>query len=270
MYPFRMKNFSCRLIAAVVFGVAAIAGPVLAQTPLPHAHAHNDYEHERPLLDALEQGFCSVEADIWLEDGKLLVGHDREELTPERTLEALYLEPLMARVQANGGRVYPDGPEMILLVDIKSRPTETYKALVESLKTYEEMLTTFTAEDETVRAVRVIVSGGRPLRLMLAQDRHLAAYDGRIPDLDKDYSAAFMPLVSASFMVSFPGAAAPLDEAARSEIRALTGAAHDQGRKFRFWATPEDEALWRELLELGVDLLNTDELARLAEFLNAE
>src|SRR6266571_3355435 len=40
--------------------------------PLIHAHAHNDYEHARPLFDALDRGFCSVEADIYLVDGQLL------------------------------------------------------------------------------------------------------------------------------------------------------------------------------------------------------
>ena len=44
-------------------------------TPLTNAHAHNDYEHTRPLFDALDQGFNSVEADVFLVDGKLLVGH---------------------------------------------------------------------------------------------------------------------------------------------------------------------------------------------------
>ncbi|HET6325009.1 MAG TPA: hypothetical protein VFG04_09940, partial [Planctomycetaceae bacterium] len=44
-------------------------------TPLIRAHAHNDYEHKRPLFDALDQGLCSVEADIFLVDGQLLVGH---------------------------------------------------------------------------------------------------------------------------------------------------------------------------------------------------
>src|SRR5207237_4622701 len=44
----------------------------MAAVPLIHAHAHNDYEHTRPLLDALDHGFCSVEADIHLVDGKLL------------------------------------------------------------------------------------------------------------------------------------------------------------------------------------------------------
>lgn len=37
--------------------------------PLERAHAHNDYEHDRPLLDALDHGFTSVEADVWLVDG---------------------------------------------------------------------------------------------------------------------------------------------------------------------------------------------------------
>jgi hypothetical protein len=32
-------------------------------------------EHTRPLLDALDQGFCSVEADIWLSKEGLLVAH---------------------------------------------------------------------------------------------------------------------------------------------------------------------------------------------------
>ena len=75
--------------------------------PLRHAHAHNDYEHTRPLLDALDHGFCGVEADIYLVSGKLLVAHDRKDAKPERTLQALYLDPLRERVKANGGRVYP-------------------------------------------------------------------------------------------------------------------------------------------------------------------
>ena len=76
-----------------------------AVTPLPHAHAHNDYEHARPLLDALAHGFCSVEADVFLRDGRLLVAHTPLDLKPERTLERLYLDPLRQRVRANGGQM---------------------------------------------------------------------------------------------------------------------------------------------------------------------
>src|SRR5207248_6446713 len=100
----------------------ALSTSCLAAEPAPliHAHAHNDYLHKRPLFEALERGFCSVEADIYLVDGKLLVAHERQMTRPERTLEALYLEPLRERVRKNGGRVYPHGPEFTLLIDLKT------------------------------------------------------------------------------------------------------------------------------------------------------
>jgi hypothetical protein len=60
----------------------------------PCGHAHNDYEHERPLHEALELGFCSVEADVHLVAGSLLVAHDLGDTDPERTLQSLYLGPL--------------------------------------------------------------------------------------------------------------------------------------------------------------------------------
>ena len=43
--------------------------------------------------------------------------------------------------------------------------------------------------------------------------------------------------------------------------------AHDRGRRVRFWATPEKPALWQELFDADVDLLNTDDLPGLANFL---
>src|SRR5262249_42721742 len=88
--------------------------------PLTNAHAHNDYEHKRPLFDALDHGFGSVEADVFLEKDQLLVAHTRLDLRPERTLEKLYLDPLRERIKANGGRVYKGGPPVWLLVDVKT------------------------------------------------------------------------------------------------------------------------------------------------------
>ena len=76
--------------------VGAEDAPVV---PLRQAHAHNDYAHSRPLLDALDHGFCSVEADVFLVKDKLLVGHTFLELKPNRTLESLYLDPLLERVK---------------------------------------------------------------------------------------------------------------------------------------------------------------------------
>ena len=79
-----------------VFILAAEKQQPVTLNPLVRAHAHNDYYHKRPLLDALASGFCSVEADVFLKDDTLLVGHFRFELRKVRSLEALYLKPLAA------------------------------------------------------------------------------------------------------------------------------------------------------------------------------
>ncbi len=71
------------------------AGAPVHPAPLLHAHAHNDYEHARPLFDALDHGFCSIEADVYVVNGQLLVAHDREKVSPSRTLQALYLDPML-------------------------------------------------------------------------------------------------------------------------------------------------------------------------------
>jgi len=87
-----------------------VAGAV-AGAGLERAHAHNDYEHDRPLYDALSRGFKSVEADVWLVGGELLVAHDREDVRRGRTLESLYLAPLRQLIKQNGGAVYPGDPD---------------------------------------------------------------------------------------------------------------------------------------------------------------
>src|SRR5467141_4729541 len=123
----RFGAWSLVLFWSLGFGAWSFLSPVIASepTPLIHAHAHNDYEHKRPLFDALDHGFCSVEADIYLEKGRLLVGHTRDDLRPERTLEKLYLDPLRERTRANSGRVYSGGPAIFLLIDMKTSAKPT-------------------------------------------------------------------------------------------------------------------------------------------------
>ena len=133
-----MRQFLLALITLGILGLAGGLGraaePGKAIVPLTRAHAHNDYEHPRPLFDALDCGFGSVEADIWLVKGELLVAHDFFQLRSERTLEKLYLAPLRERVKANGGRVYKDGPAFYLMIDVKSDAKETYAALAKVLE----------------------------------------------------------------------------------------------------------------------------------------
>ena len=59
----------------------------------------------------------------------------------------------------------------------------------------------------------------------------------------------------------------PMPEEERAKLRDFVAKAHRRGRLVRFWATPETPALWDELLMAEVDLLNTDRLADLRQFL---
>src|SRR4030095_3493412 len=43
-------------------------------------HAHNDYQKQEPLTNALRYKVFSIEADIYLSDNMLLVAHNKNEL----------------------------------------------------------------------------------------------------------------------------------------------------------------------------------------------
>lgn len=248
----------------------ALIGLLLAAdpTPLPSAHSHNDYEQKRPLLDALDHGFCSVEADIWLTPQGLLVAHDRKDFKPERTLERLYLTPLRERAKTHGGKIYPNGPNFWLLIDVKSDAIGTYAALHDLLKKYDDILSTTRDGKHEPRAVTVVLSGNRAKETVRKQTTRYIGLDGRPEDLDSDAPADLMPWISASWSSLFRWrGVGPMPEAERARLREHVAKAHAKGRKVRFWATPENEAIWSELTEAKVDLLNTDKLADLAAYL---
>lgn len=264
-------------------GVLVAAGAVLLTAlpataadgaePLPRAHAHNDYEHERPLLDALDHGFTSVEADIYLVDGELRVGHDPEDLRPGRTLQSLYLEPLALRVRQGYGHVFPGSRRQLqLLVDIKNTGAATYTELDKVLGAYRKMLTTYHKGKVKPGAVTVVISGDRPRELMAAQERRYAFYDGRMSDLGQG-NPSLIPLISDNWTNHFTWRGdGEMPAAERDKLRQIVATAHRDGQRVRFWATPDTagparEAIWRELIAADVDHINTDDLAGLQQFL---
>lgn len=262
--PFVLRTLIFLLTAAG----ASIARADDAPRPLPRAHAHNDYLHDRPLLDALDNGFCSVEADIFLVDGQLLVAHNRVDCDPERTLQRLYLDPLRERVRQNGGRVYADGPHFILLIDIKSAGEPTYRALDQVLSEYPEVFSSVEDEKLHPKAVSAIISGHRPKEQIADGSPRFAGIDGRLSDLDSDQPAHLMPLISDNWRSHFQWRGeGTMPEKEREKLDRIVAAAHVRKRKLRFWATPDVPEVWKTLNDAGVDLINTDDLPGLRQFL---
>lgn len=251
----------------LLIGCSGRAQPEIV--PLHHAHAHNDYAHDRPLLDALDHGFMSIEADIHLVDGELLVAHDLEEVNAARTLRALYLEPLHKRIASNGGSVYPGCRRpLLLMIDIKSDAEPTYRALHDVLGEYVDILTIVCDTQIIHGPILVVVSGNRAVEYITGQPTRYAAIDGRLDDLRDHAPAHLIPLISASARDTFTWRGdGPIPDQDRAKLQDIIRLAHAAGRRVRFWATPDSERVWDVLLNAGVDLINADDLPALRRYL---
>lgn len=227
----------------------------------PHGHAHNDYLHGRALQDALAAGCRSVEADVFLEDGALLVGHDRWMLRAHRSLRRLYLEPLRARVQERGGSVHGDGLPFVLLVDLKQGGGEVLAALTRELADFAPMLTRVRGDDVEPGAVTVVLSGSRPEANAIGGGERWFAIDGRLRDLDSDAPSSAVPLVSEPWTRHFTwDGFGPMDEPEREKLADLVRRARARGRWLRFWGAPDRPETWDLWRECGGIWIHTDRL----------
>ena len=191
------KPFATRCMAFALL-LAPIASPSqeVDIRPLPQAHAHNDYYHSRPLLDALDSGFCSVEADIFLVGEALLVAHSQFEIRKDKTLESLYLDPLKDLVRKRGGKIYPNGPAFTLLIDFKNDGNATYAVLRKKLVAYQDILSRVENGISHPGAVQIVISGNRPVEAISRDAVRYVGIDGRLSDLDSTMAAHLMPMIS--------------------------------------------------------------------------
>ena len=121
----------------------------------------------------------------------------------------------------------------------------------------------------------VVVSGNRPMEYMMKQTRRFAFVDGRMKDLEEAYSPLLMPLISDRWTKYFSWMGkCKMPQEEKDRLRFYVQQAHENGQLIRFWASPDKtgkqrNALWTELMEAEVDLINTDDLDGLRTFILA-
>jgi hypothetical protein len=231
---------------------------------LPEAYAHNDYLHEKPLLEALSNGFTSVEADVHLVNGELYLGHWLPKISENNTLRAAYLTPLNKLMAAQDGEVYPNYEGVFhLMVDIKTDAKSTYEVLRCQLLQYKAFLRN--------PHIRVFISGNRATETILADSMQVISLDGRLSDINGCFTADQMPVISDNFKKHFQWRGrGTMPASEKKRIQLLAEQAHRQGKKLRFWAIPDNPNGWEVLLEAGVDLINTDNLTGFRKFLTTK
>lgn len=239
-----------------------------AQYTSLNAHSHNDYEQVPPFYLAYHAQFGSIEADIWAVEGELFVAHNKTEISRERSLDLLYLQPIAELFKKNGGKAWRDSPATFqLLIDLKTAVEPTLTLLAEKLKKYPELF------DPSINknAVRIVITGNRPDPAKFRDYPAFVFFDGNI---SKKYNAEQLARVGlysenlAQFtkwrgMESIP-------EKEELRLKQIIDSIHGIGKKVRFWNAPDSTAAWRILMKLKVDYINTDHIPELATFLKTQ
>lgn len=265
-WPYLDIRFDVSMSRFIFFIICVSTTIGFSQNQPPHlnAHAHNDFENTNPLMDALKYGFISVEADVHLHGGKLLVSHDRPGKNAT-SLERLYLAPLDSLIKVNSGRVYKDSKTTFyLMIDIKTEAKTTYLALKKVVKNYPSLLCTSSGNCP----VQIFLSGNRPLAMIAKEGYAGLAVDGHTTDVGKGFYSELIPVISDNYKnwSSWNGRT-KLTVKDLHRIRKLAQQVHAEGKKLRLWAIPDNELTWGALLDSGVDFINTDRLAELNAFL---
>ena len=171
-------------------------------------------------------------------------------------------------MQQNGGKVYREGPEFTLLIDIKSDGETTYAALAKLLAEYEDVFSPTPQGTCERRAVTAIISGNRPYESIASSSPRFAGIDGRLSDLGSTHAPETMPLISDNWRSHFKWrGSGEISTDELTKLKQLVVDVHREGRRIRFWATPDTPNAWKVFQDAGVDLINTDDLSGLGHFL---
>ena len=230
-------------------------------------HSHNDYAQKRPFWGAYEAGADSIEADIYLVDGDLLVAHDRNKVNASATLRRMYLEPIRSLVEKNGGKIRADGKPLQLLVDLKNGKPALDR-LVELIE--KEGFRPCFDIGKHPSAVRLVVTGDHTKVDDFLSYPDFVFFDVSPRKKRTDDQYRRIPLISECARVYTRWRNGPMEEKDKAKIRAAVKAAHAKGCLFRLWGFPDHKEAWELALELGLDYLNTDHPANAAAFLRGK
>ncbi|KAL8828297.1 MAG: hypothetical protein Q9191_002671 [Dirinaria sp. TL-2023a] len=261
--------------------------------PIP-CHSHNDYWRRVPLYNALAAGCTGIEADVWLENGDLFVGHSKASLSSNRSLRSLYVNPLVDILNGQNlnSPFSPDSQRrgifdtdptasLTLLVDIKSDADVTLPLLVDQLAPLRSQgyLTHLNGSSLLNRQVTVVGTGNTRLELITSSisnpyrdiffDAPLDQLWGNEEDPPANaslYTSENSYYASVSFAQAIGSPWLGMLKPSQIEIiRGQVREANNRGLKARYWDTPAwpinlRDHVWNVLVHEGVGMLSVDNL----------
>jgi len=214
-------------------------------------HAHNDYLKKAPFWEAFGTGCASIEVDLILQDGELMVAHEKASIVSERTLKNLYLSPIQNAKKIGLIEEF----DFHLLIDIKTEAYTTLEMLLQQLKEFEPLL--FSSNNP--KGMKIVVSGNRPKIEDYKDYPEWILFDYQSMELNVNLPWEKIGMVSLNFRrFSVWNGKGRIVQEEREKLVSFIDEVHSFDRPVRFWATPESKSAWKAFYDLGIDYINTD------------
>ena len=218
----------------------------------PLIHSHNDYVQAEPLTNALRNKVFSIEADIFLTSRGLLVSHNRKDLPTARPLDSMYIQPIIELFRQHNGTISEDrNYSPVLMIDIKDSSRAVLAELIKLLSPHGSVF------DRSVnpKAVQVVISGSRGLIPGWVSHPSYIFFDGRPKEVYDNATLQRVAFISDSYFnyIIIP-------DSTNSRIEQLVQKVHGMGKLLRVWGIPDNPESWKNIRELGVDIINTDKV----------
>jgi len=255
-------------LLSLVFPASSLSATAAADCPSVHslpAYSHNDYANPRPLIDALALGYRGVEVDLYLAGSELVAAHERRSVRRNRTLESLYLRPL-ERLIEQCGKAWLGSQPFLLNIELKEASRAAYHRLLETLRRYPAL---FSPRNLATPPVEVVLVGWHPGTGRLADklpgyirlQEHVTS-PRRSPAHSTTDSLVRLISLNYGKTIRWNGQRSP--PTSLGNWLAAARRARDMGprRLIRVFNVPVDTAVYRRLLEGGVDLVGVKDLHR--------
>ena len=242
-----------------------------------------------PLYEALSVGLTGVEADCHLINGELYVGHGNSSLRPNLTFRSLYIDPLRSILEnqnpvdrvisssaINGIWDIDSSKSIVLMTDLKTEGISTLGAVQKQLQPFREKgwLTYWNGTGIVPGPITHVGTGNTPFAAVLDSPYSNSTYrdvffDAPLHDLTDSYNISNSYYTSTSLTHLFGGKGKiPHSGLSKSQTIIVKGQidrAASLGLVSRYWDIPtwpvsRRMALWKQLEELGIGMLNVDDV----------
>ncbi|HRP57188.1 alkaline phosphatase [Agriterribacter sp.] len=250
---FLRKTIPC--IAALIIFYTGYGQTI--QYNVSNAHAHNDYEHNIPFIQAYNLGFGSIEADVILKNDSLFVGHSAGDIITRPLLfERDYIQPLGDALIKQKDTSH----KVILLIDLKTDALSSLNKVIEIIEKH-PLLTKTTA-------VQFVITGNQPPPSTFDQYPPYIFFDGNINNSGHIQQISRIGIFSDNFRkYSRWNGKGDIPQKEKNALTAVIQKAHILHKKIRFWGCPDNVHTWQTFMDLQVDYINTDHIEMLADFL---